>query len=818
MRGGGFSTKVLSVVLSLSLSVGFLSVSSIAAFADSIQSLTNFDSSENQYIDIESTSSAQGSASLQAIIKGKVLSQADCGGVMATIAETQNQVVNADGSTENEIVCYFAPKEGNSGEITTVEAFTSSAMYCREKVHRIISKGVIKLSLVWSEIEPGRGYYSDEEQYLGLAMFSDMAKLRDISGLKSWDITGTANLYAFFRNCTSLTDLTPLKNWNTSNVTTMTEIFKGCSSLTNLNGLQNWNISNVTELIYTFSGCTNLSDISSLSGWNTSKVSWLDGTFQECSSIQNIDELGSWDTSSIESVSYLFNGCEKLTSISALSNWALKNVSISYLFEGCSKLQDISCLSTWKFDNCPNMSGTFRDCVTLKDATVIGTWGLSGSPRSTGLEGTFHGCVSLEKVDLRFLDNAEMVQSYTHMSYPALFHAFLGQEEPECFNIRLCVLPSSAEKFKSAASRSSLKIENLWEREHKAYQFKLEDGTLIDSTDDLLSVWDTKNLAHTTIEIVEKAPEYIDIDDPSLDDDSSAQQVKINVSNSSGSIKVNGQEVGSDNTVDVDTSKDMTLSWTPTVKSSTNFSFVSSVKVNGVEQASATNIDKSAWKTTNSEYKRRMGQTAKMVTFENVQKTSQTITVKASQLASLSSADTSATVESIDVEFQEVVPVYRLYNMITSEHLFTTDKAEYDSWVAKCKSDKDYWIGEGIDWFAPKTYSSSTSAKVYRLYNAALGAMGRSSHYYTSDTSEINDLVKNHGWKKETQFDGGYVFLSDKTSTATPIWTCYNEALGSAHHYTSDKTEWTGLSKHGWDLEKTKNGTKGVFAAVMSAK
>ena len=258
----------------------------------------------------------------------------------------------------------------------------------------------------------------------------------------------------------------------------------------------------------------------------------------------------------------------------------------------------------------------------------------------------------------------------------------------------------------------------------------------------------------------------------------------------------------------------MTIGWTPAV-SGTNISIIKTLKINGVDQKATSKIDKTKWQVTNTEYKRRMKETVKMTTFDAIKNSEQTVTYDlTSSLSSLSSTNT----VNIEVEFQEVVPVYRLYNMITSEHLFTTDKAEYDGWVKKCESNKDVWIGEGIDWLAPKTYNASTTAKVYRLYNAALGAMGKSSHYYTSDENEIKNLTTKQGWKKETQFSGGYVFLSDKTSGATPIWTCYNEALNSAHHYTSNKTEWLGLAKHGWDLEKAKNGTTGVFAAVMSAK
>jgi hypothetical protein len=211
-------------------------------------------------------------------------------------------------------------------------------------------------------------------------------------------------------------------------------------------------------------------------------------------------------------------------------------------------------------------------------------------------------------------------------------------------------------------------------------------------------------------------------------------------------------------------------------------------------------IGKLTWKTNNEVFKRRMNEDATSVELINV-------------LNNLSSG-TTVDVENIqktttvEVEFEELVPVYRLYNMITSEHLFTTDRVEYDSWVAKSKTDSDYWIGEGINWFAPVTSTS----QVVRLYNPALGEMGSTSHYYTADVAEIQELTTKHGWIDESST--GKTFASGGD---VPIWTCYNEALGSAHHYTSSKTEWQGLQVHGWDLETSKNGSAGVFSAVMSA-
>ena len=194
--------------------------------------------------------------------------------------------------------------------------------------------------------------------------------------------------------------------------------------------------------------------------------------------------------------------------------------------------------------------------------------------------------------------------------------------------------------------------------------------------------------------------------------------------------------------------------------------------------------------------------TAVMTTYDAVVNTQQKIVVD---------AVSNDTTQAIEVEFSEYVPVYRLYNTITSEHLFTTNKSEYDSFVEKSKGKQDFWIGEGIDWLAEATPQVPDASTVRRLYNKDLGAMGRSSHYYSKDESEIAILLKN-GWVD----DGAANYI--QSGGSVPIWTCYNEGLGSAHHYTSNKSEWQSLSSYGWHLETDKNSTTGVFQAVMSAK
>ncbi len=197
----------------------------------------------------------------------------------------------------------------------------------------------------------------------------------------------------------------------------------------------------------------------------------------------------------------------------------------------------------------------------------------------------------------------------------------------------------------------------------------------------------------------------------------------------------------------------------------------------------------------NSEYVRRMGEAATLCDFNTLKSY-----IEKSHSVNLGTLHYSA---DIKVTYQTVTPVYRLYNMITSEHLFTANRDEYDMYVLQGKYDSEYWIGEGISWLAP-----ASGQTVYRLYNATLGSQGRSSHYYTTNATEIEQL-KNAGWVID---NGGQDF---KSGGSTAIWTSYNEALGSAHHYTTSVDEWRGLSLNGWDIEETKNGAYGVFSAVL---
>ena len=142
----------------------------------------------------------------------------------------------------------------------------------------------------------------------------------------------------------------------------------------------------------------------------------------------------------------------------------------------------------------------------------------------------------------------------------------------------------------------------------------------------------------------------------------------------------------------------------------------------------------------------------------------------------------------------ETQTVYRMYNPITSEHLFTTNVYEYDSLVAHG------WSKEGVACSAPK----SGSVGVYRLYNPGLGSEMKMSHHYTTNYYEAKTLVENYGWSWD--YNGKPIFYSAQGSAgaltgASPVYRLYNGGL-SAHMYTLSSYENDSLIKyHGWSGE-----------------
>lgn len=134
--------------------------------------------------------------------------------------------------------------------------------------------------------------------------------------------------------------------------------------------------------------------------------------------------------------------------------------------------------------------------------------------------------------------------------------------------------------------------------------------------------------------------------------------------------------------------------------------------------------------------------------------------------------------------------MYRLYNRVSHEHLYTADAHERD---VLSRGD---WNYEGVGWVAPV----SSKTKVFRLYNPILG-----DHHYTTDTHERDVLTAHHNWRYE-----GVGWYSDDCR-AVPVYRQFNPGLRvGSHNYTTDR--------HEYNVNNARNGWRGEGIAWYAAE
>lgn len=96
------------------------------------------------------------------------------------------------------------------------------------------------------------------------------------------------------------------------------------------------------------------------------------------------------------------------------------------------------------------------------------------------------------------------------------------------------------------------------------------------------------------------------------------------------------------------------------------------------------------------------------------------------------------------------IPVYRIVQQRSGEHLLTADTNEVDFWTKVNK----LWYSEGVGFCAYATQVPGTSP-VYRLHNSQNG-----EHLLTADADEVTSLNGHHNWSLEVNGRGGVVFYA----------------------------------------------------------
>ncbi len=173
------------------------------------------------------------------------------------------------------------------------------------------------------------------------------------------------------------------------------------------------------------------------------------------------------------------------------------------------------------------------------------------------------------------------------------------------------------------------------------------------------------------------------------------------------------------------------------------------------------------------------------------------------------SAPPSVQAETAD-PYAASVPMYRLYNLDTAEHLYTRSENERDVLIQRG------WVYEGIGFFAAAegaaSHSPASSASaadsgtaqdvlpspagtsvVHRLYNP-----GSTDHHYTADENEYRVLTSSGGWNDE-----GVAWLSADPAWGVPMYRLFAPSLTTgAHHYTTSRYERDQLIRSGAWLDE----------------
>lgn len=127
------------------------------------------------------------------------------------------------------------------------------------------------------------------------------------------------------------------------------------------------------------------------------------------------------------------------------------------------------------------------------------------------------------------------------------------------------------------------------------------------------------------------------------------------------------------------------------------------------------------------------------------------------------------------------VPVLRLYNPNSGEHLYTMDGVEYAHLVSIG------WNGENLAFYARPKDGSMGGYEVHRLYNRYSGR-----HHLTASVSERDALVR-MGWTYE-----GVAFRYADTDAT--IWRGYNQ-YADDHLWTTSRHELDVAVSNGWNDE-----------------
>ena len=447
------------------------------------------------------------------------------------------------------------------------------------------------------------------------------------------------------------------------------------------------------------------------------------------------------------SCSGMFDGCTKLVSADLTGLDVSGAEDMSWMFDDCSKLSTLK-LTGWDVSSVWDMCGMFRNCSSLKSINISG-WDVSSVQNMSSM---FSGCSSLSSFKPTGWD-VSSVQNMSQMFYECSKLSSIGISKWD--------VSSVTEMYSMFSGCSSLKSIDLsgWD-----VSTVRELGSMFSGCSALsalnLSRWDVSAVRSMGY-LFENCSSLTSLDLSGWD-----------TSAATGKYAMAGMFGYCEKLAKIKVGKRFNVSK----------AFPDAIAGNGGWQSSGSwwsSKDK-AWYSVAQIKSKRKG-----------------------------IADTYYTAPPLSEV--KLIPIYRMYNVRTSEHLWTKSKAEYDSCGRGAYKD---WRKENVAWYSPnipaptdyyepKMSTLGNYVYVWRLYDQ----YETGDHIYLTYGSEM-DMYLSYGW----QVDKGAGFWTLKKGntipkkTTIPIYRAYNSRLyRGKHHYTPSKVEYDSICKHnGWKPEGTK--------------
>ena len=178
-----------------------------------------------------------------------------------------------------------------------------------------------------------------------IGLFDQCVYLKNINGLKKWDTSSLEHIdYAFSYN--TFKDLDILKNFKTDRLTSISGAFSNMRNLKDISGIKDWNVSKVKQFDELFE-LTGIEDTKSLEKWDVSNAEQMNEMFSH-TKIKNLDGLKNWDVSKVTDFREMFNNTQ-LTNLKGISKWDVSSgEKFDAMFVNNSKLKDSTGIDNWK--------------------------------------------------------------------------------------------------------------------------------------------------------------------------------------------------------------------------------------------------------------------------------------------------------------------------------------------------------------------------------------------------------------------------------------------------------------------------------------